>query len=469
MLLDAASRMAMASPNRARRAGSSNSGTRVRKASVVSPAGQAAQTVTPASISESSAAQTSNIAIEEPNTAVSAAAAEGGPNKSDIAQEQTATLGPSAAEEATIPFKPDCRQHFNLCMDNICADRTRLVHSCSTAIDTFETVEIGDMKVRKGTDLYTFARGTCLPQLKQCDLAERNRVENEYKIKIQRDLVTSSYTEAMAYVGDEAAKEAADAYWECMAPLCGEDFAECYSVATVERRAPQCVTALAGTARKEAVKKAFYEQLKELQADRCERMGGEVLDGSRKCRVEVVLGLPEMIKVGDGQRGSTGKMLEKLTSGTFLVGETVECSQEYLGAFKVENPNSKRAKEKNKSGWAKFWTGVGQAAGGVASIVVGGLVIGGTNIAAAACTAITFGACAPIFAANAATVPTGLAMISVGAVLLGDGIKRIGAGSADIVDSAILDRMGDRVGACFINGQQVAFINQYFQINFFAE
>jgi hypothetical protein len=383
-------------------------------------------------------------------TAVSLAEAPAAPAASSSASSSGVLVGPQdeagvLPDENLKPFAPDCRQYYDLCMDNICADQTRLVYNCSTALDTFEKVRVGGMEVRKGSDLYTFAKGTCLPKLVMCGLDERNKVETEYKIKVQRDLLAKEYTDAMSYTGEEASAEAADAYWECMGQLCGEGYAECYTIEKVERRAPSCAGVLAGTARKEAVKKNFYGRLQQMQVERCSRTGGQVNYDGKKCQVVVVIGRPQMVKAGDGRRLSTGKMVEEIGRATFNVGETVECTQEYFNAFKLENPNKGRGKFNIFKGIVKAVAGVATIAAGVAVIVAG--AVGGVFSGGAAAVGGAFG----------------------GIALIGAGIGFAGSGTADIINGAVLLDSGHRVGACFINGHQVAFLKEFFIINFFAE
>ncbi|MDR0367039.1 MAG: hypothetical protein LBH41_00485, partial [Rickettsiales bacterium] len=190
-----------------------------------------------------------------------------------------------------------CAEHFDLCMDNICAGDMGSTYQCSSTNDDFEFVERGGMNVRVGLELYNFARTTCLGALKTCSLAERGHVENAYKSKVQKDMLTKNYVEAMRYSGEEAAEEAKAAYKECMGGICGPGFFDCFTLAGIERRAPSCEPALQSTARAASVKKSFYEEMEKLFAKMCSGGGGEVRYDNKKCEITVKFGVPQVIFV----------------------------------------------------------------------------------------------------------------------------------------------------------------------------
>jgi len=362
------------------------------------------------------------------------------------AQAAPATASPQAAPPAPqlpangessgeVPFVADCALHFNLCMDNICGDKFRSRANCSETIDSFETITFLDQKIRVGRDLFDFAKGSCMGAFTNCPLAERNKVENAYRIQIQSDVVSRAYAEAMAYTGEEAAREALMEYAGCMAPLCGgTGFPQCTTIAEIDRRAPKCEAILKKTARPLAVKRDFLDAIIEMMEDGCKSGGGSVDYETKRCSVKVEFGMPEIIKKGK-EKTLTGRMIgPALASRTFMVGEMVECTQEYFSITYKENPNEKKAKF--KTGF-----GIGKAVLGGAAIVAGVIV-----------TVVTWGAVAP-----------------AAVQLIGAGISMSGDGAADIMEGSVMKDSGYRVGACFINGKYAASIGQFFRVGLMVQ
>jgi len=329
-----------------------------------------------------------------------------------------------------VPFVADCALHFNLCMDNICGDKFRSRANCSETIDSFETITFLDQKIRVGRDLYDFAKGSCMGAFTNCPLAERNKVENAYRIQIQSDVVSRAYAEAMAYTGEGAAREALMEYAGCMAPLCGgTGFPLCTTIAEIDRRAPKCEAILKKTARPLAVKRDFLDTIMEMMEEGCRSGGGSVDYETKRCSVKVEFGMPEIIRKGK-DRFPSGRMTgPALASRTFMVGEMAECTQEYFSITHKVNHQEKQAKTK---------TGFG----------IGKAVLGSVAIVGGAILSIAGGAGVP---------------------LIGAGIAMAGDGAADIMEGKVMMESGQREGACFINGKYAAWIGEFFRVGLMVQ
>ncbi|MGN0929507.1 MAG: hypothetical protein ACI4N3_02605 [Alphaproteobacteria bacterium] len=321
-----------------------------------------------------------------------------------------------------------CQEKFNDCMDNVCINTQGIRYNCSSSYDSFDTVEKDGNKIRVGSDLYTYAKGMCLSILKSCELKDRNDIENQYKAQIQTDFLTKNYMDAMAYSGEAASIEALQKYTACMQPLCGDNFTDCFSINAVERRASQCESVLSNTGRPLAVKKAFYEELENMNKTFCSNTGGYIDVDKKICKVEVTIGKPKTIWKNGVEYLDPNLSLEKeFTKKYFNVGEVVECTQEYFSTFYEEN-------EGFAKGVIKMASGITKAVAGVVVTVVGAV----------------------------ASVYTGGAAKG----LIGSGVKMVTGGTADALDGYVAIDNGEKKGACYINKKYVAPLGQYFKINF---
>lgn len=341
-------------------------------------------------------------------------------------QKNTSNTTTSSSKNSSLNNSNDnselsCEQKFFSCMDNVCLDNNGIRANCSSSYDSFETIQKDGNSIRVGNDLYTYAKGSCIDVLNSCELKDRNDFENNYKAKIQTDFLTKNYMEAMAYTGEEASQEALQQYILCMQPLCGNNFKDCFSISNVERRAPKCENVLEKTKTPLAVKKAFYEEMERLNLDFCKNVDGYIDYDTKICKVKVVFGVPkttwkngvEYLDVKDG-------FSKELTSKYFNVGEIVECTQEYFSTFYEENNNFAK-------GIVQMATGITKAVGGVVLTVAGA--------------------------------------IYANKDLIGSGVKLITHGTADSLEGYIKVDDGTKKGACYINNQYVAPLNQYFKIN----
>ncbi|MBD5405653.1 hypothetical protein HDR59_03845 [bacterium] len=337
------------------------------------------------------------------------------------------TESTSSNEEGT-QVEYTCQEKFNNCMDKVCINDLGIRYNCSTSVDSFDTVEKDGNKIRLGNDLYTYAKGTCISVLNSCELKDRNRIETEYKAQIQTDVLTKNYLDIMAYTGEEAAAEALQEYKDCMQPLCGDAFTDCFSINAVERRSPKCENVLSKTGRPQAVKRAFYEELENLNKEYCSNSGGYIDYDKKKCKIEVVIGKPKTTwKDGVEYIDPDGTLDKEFTRKYFNIGEIVECTQEYFSTFYEENPNRLK-------GIIKMASGITKAVAGVVTTVVGAI--------------------ATAFSGGAAKG------------LIGSGVKMATHGSADAIDGYITLDSGNKKGACYINKKYVAGLGQYFKINF---
>jgi hypothetical protein len=323
------------------------------------------------------------------------------------------------------PWKLNCQERFEICMDDVCMNEQGIRYNCSSALDSFETVKRDGHDIRLGNDLYTYAKGKCVDIYGSCPLAERNRVENEYKIQIQNDFISKNYLDALAYVGDAAAQETMNEFVECMKPLCGPAWSDCFLISQVERRSGSCGHILEKTARPMAVKKAFYDDLEKLNRQFCDSGDGQIDYETKKCSVKVSFGKEEIVWK-DGVAYSTGRLSNEIGSRRFMIGEIAECTQDYFGVVAVRRDG--------------FMKGVAQIVKGVVKQVAGvGLIVGG--------------AIASI--AGGAGVP-----------LIGSGVQMTTAGTADTIEGYVKMDTTTREGACFVGGKFIAPMGTYFKVGF---
>ena len=324
-----------------------------------------------------------------------------------------------------------CEEKYNLCMDNVCLNEQGIRYLCDTATDSFDTVDRDGEKFRVGNDLYTFAKGVCESTLKSCDLKERNHIQTAYMAKIKEDLLTKNYLDAMNAASDETQREVLDELIQCMAPLCGNYFSDCFTIKNIERRIGSCDTILNKSSRPLTVKKMFYEEIENQRKEVCSSVDGYVDYDTKVCKVTVSYGKPEIIESDDGQVMATGKMKKEVASRIFNMGEIVECTQEYFSTTSEKKPFLRDAIK-------DFAFGAVKSVAGAALVVVG-----------AAATAFTFGA------GSIETVP----MIMNGASL-------ICKGAASTLNGAVKMNITVKEGGCFINKKYVAPMGSYFKVNF---
>lgn len=340
----------------------------------------------------------------------------------------TSNTSTSDNKNSTPVKTKTCQEKFNDCMDKVCINDQGIRYNCSSSYDTFDTVTKDGNKIRLGSDLYTYAKGTCISVLKSCELQDRNNIENQYKAQIQTDFLSKNYFDVMTYTGEEAKAETLQEYVECMKPLCGENFSDCFSITAVERRAPQCEKILSKTARPLAVKKAFYDELENMNRTFCSQTGGYIDFDKKNCKVEVVIGKPKTFwKDGVEYLDDSYEMEAEFARRYFNFGEIVECTQEYFSTFYEENNDFKK-------GIVKMASGITKAVAGVAVTVVGAIA-----------TAYTGGAAKG---------------------LIGSGVKMMTKGTANALEGYIILDSGEKKGACYINNKYVAPLGQYFKINF---
>ena len=328
--------------------------------------------------------------------------------------------------------KLTCQEKFDLCMDNVCVNKLGIRSDCDTSIDTFETIEKDGEKFRIGNDLYTFARGVCNDTLKSCDLKERNHIETVYKAKIKEDTLTKNYLDAVMAGSDETQQAVLQEYFECMAPLCGNNFSDCFTIKNVERRAPNCQSVLSKTSKPLTVKGMFYKKLEEARSEFCKNSGGYLDYNSKICNIAVSYGSLEKIKGADGKEYYTGKMSKFVAKKYFKVGEIVECTQEYFNVMNTEKPLFER-------GILDMAMGAVKSVAGAALVVVGVL---GT-----------------IFSWGAGSVET-VPMIMNGASLMAKGTASTLNGAAKLNTDVRIE------SGCFINDTFASYMGQYFKVNF---
>ena len=348
----------------------------------------------------------------------------------NIRKSNTSTTTKSSTE--TEGASLSCSEKYNLCMDNICVNSQGNRYYCSTAIDSFETVEKDGEKIRIGNDLYTLAKGLCADTLRSCELKERNHIETAYKAQIQEDLLTKNYLDAMNAESDETQTALLQEYIACMQPLCGNGFSDCFTIKNVERRASNCENVLAKSSKPLSVKKAFYNELQKQRSAFCSNTGGYIDYDTKVCKVKISYGSLEVLKDKDGNMYFSGEMEKEVSSKYFNIGEMVECSQEYFQVINEETPSLARA-------IADFALGAVRQVAGAALVVAGALVSVGTLGIAGA---------------------EGIPMISNGSALL---LK----GTANQINGMIKVNSTSKIpSACFIDGRYITSMGNYFRVDY---
>jgi hypothetical protein len=305
-------------------------------------------------------------------------------------------------------------------MDTYCMNLAGVRYLCHSSNDGIDHITIGDNSIRVGTDLYNYARGDCSSLLKTCPLKERNEIQLAYQSLIQEDQLMFAFVDAMFYDGPAANEAAFAEFSECMRPLCGEGWADCFRVTDIDRRAHQCERAFSATKSPMAVRQRFYNEMIDSAREFCHASGGNIDYHSQKCEVTVVFGVPEIVGTKKERRMS-GRMTKKLNERRFKVGEIVDCSQTGFDVNYAVN---------NKKGFGIIDMAKGQFR-----------ILAGTVLTIATVIPFCNKTC------NAA------------------GVSFIGAGVADTIQGA--GKLADvtEEGACFIGGKLVAQLNTYFRLS----
>ncbi|MCL2439558.1 MAG: hypothetical protein FWD15_03540 [Alphaproteobacteria bacterium] len=367
-------------------------------------------------------------------------------------------------------FEPgDCVDDFESCMDQICGnpDLGGSTFECSTTLSEMRSVSRLGETHRVGGDLLTFARASCLPALMSCPLAKRNSAEQAYLRRIQTDMLAMNFMTAIHYAGEDAREDVIDEYRDCMAEYCGEDFANCMTLKDMDRRAVRCEPILANSPYRNAIKRAFYQEMQEASIAACESYGGTQKAGKDSCEIIVVLALPiiketkqtvctkanaeqteclkwETMTLPDLQNAKPGKVLAQQT---VRIGEVVECTQEYFDTRYTVQTHAKQAGMKKIVGAVKTVGGAALIVGGAFSTALGAAVATVGNVIA-----------------PGAAVAVGAAIAGAGVSMIGAGVGFTAKGLGDISDAKALALHFKKQGACFINGRFVVGIEQYFQI-----
>ncbi len=326
--------------------------------------------------------------------------------------------------------KLNCNEKYNICMDFICKNEDGIRSICDTSIDSFETVKRDGEKFRIGNDLFTFALGNCDETLKECPLAERNRIKNNYIAQIKDDLLTKNYLDAMKAQSDETVKEVLDEYTTCMAQICGFKFSDCFTIKKIERRTDKCNSVLSKTSKPLSVKKMFYDKIFKERQKFCDNMGGKIDYDTKICKIPVVYGTPEIIEIEkDGKLMRTGRIKKQAAVKEFNYGEIVECTQEYFSTNNTYKPFLREAIK-------DFAFAAVRSVAGAALMVAG-----------AAMTIFSFG---------------GAAAQGVPMIMNGGSLQCKAVGGA--LGGAAKFNTDVKEGACFIKGEMIATMNQYFKV-----
>ena len=214
-----------------------------------------------------------------------------------------------------------CMEKYNICMDKVCVNTQGLRYNCSTSLNSFESVNIEGENFRIGDDLYTFAKGLCSSTIKSCNLKEQNHIQTQYIAKIQEDLLSKNYFDAINAESDETQTALLQEYINCMAPLCGTNFKDCFTIKNIERRSPNCENILASSAKPLSVKKMFFDEIKKQRKDFCAKRDGYIDYQTKVCKVKVVFGNPEIIETEQG--AFYGGIAKEVASKYVNVGEMV--------------------------------------------------------------------------------------------------------------------------------------------------
>ncbi len=323
-----------------------------------------------------------------------------------------------------------CEEKFNICMDNVCKNEDGIRYYCDKSIDSFETITRDNEKFRIGNDLYTFALEVCDATLNSCSLKDQNHIKTTYEAQIKEDLLTKNYLDAMKAASDETITEIFKEYSICMQKLCGPGFSDCFTIKDIERRSENCESVFTKTSRPLAVKKMFYDKMFKTRAEFCNKMGGFIHSDTKKCKINVSYGTPEIIKI-NGKQKYSGKATKIAQTKMFNYGEIVECTQEFFTTNNTYKPG--------------FVEGIKKAVfGGVRMIAGIGLMIAG--------------AVESVFSFGAAAAHGQSMMLNGGSLMC--------KGAADGLNAAALLNTDVKQGGCFINNKLVAPMNQYFKITF---
>ena len=333
-----------------------------------------------------------------------------------------------------------CEEKYNICMDNVCKNDEGIRYYCDKSIDSFETVTRDNEKFRIGNDLYTFALEICDATLNSCSLKEQNHIKTTYEAQIKEDLLTKNYIDAIKAESDKTVTDLFNEYESCMKNLCGDYFSDCFTIKNIERRSENCKTILSKTSRPLAVKKMFYDKMFKTRGEFCKKMGGTIHSDTKKCKINVSYGTPEIIKI-NGQKKYSGKATKIAQTKMFNYGEIVECTQEFFSTNNTYKPGFMEGIKKLVFSGIRIISGLGV------------LIAGAVESAAAAVGAAFTGGVSSFGLVHSTSM-----MLNGGSLMC--------KGVADGLNGAVLLNTDVKEGACFINNKFVAPMNQYFKIDF---
>ena len=263
----------------------------------------------------------------------------------------------------------NCDFHYQTCMNNICTDRA--IGKCVCYEDNFATnfsgglehATIDGQKVKKGMDLFGFARGRCAKIADACPEMKRG-ITTKYESGVQRDCLRLAEAEA---VKDKSIAGEIKELKDCMRDWCtmatggrqnfnvpefGLCFDEAYANFTLDTK---CVDRLAESKTPLAVREMLMNQLAALRDISCQFMHGEMTSDRKDCQISVSYG-PNKEKIKYTKR--------------FNVGDIVSCND---AAFSVRNQTTQDYRDEQARAKKMVAVSSIRAASGIVG-TVGGMV-----------------------------------------------------------------------------------------------
>ncbi|MGN0929509.1 MAG: hypothetical protein ACI4N3_02615 [Alphaproteobacteria bacterium] len=197
----------------------------------------------------------------------------------------------------------NCEFHYNLCMNNICNDAS--IGKCVCYEDKYTNttnqsfINIDGNNVKKGFELFEYAKKQCLYILDKC-MNVRRSVTEKYKNSIQRDCLMVSQTEVTKNQGLSGELEELKSciYNHCTASNMGqEDFSMpayglCFDPVVAKFQLDtNCISIIGKSKTPAGLRELFMNDMTRLREEACKKMNGEMSTDRQKCYVNVSYGI----------------------------------------------------------------------------------------------------------------------------------------------------------------------------------
>lgn len=290
-------------------------------------------------------------------------------DNSSTSDVSTSNIATNISNEEVIN-DDNCEFKYNLCMNNICSDPN--IGKCLCYEDKYTNksnqsfININGNNVRKGFELFEYAKKQCVYILDKC-MNVRRSVTEKYSNLVQRDCLMISQTEVTKEQGLSAE---INELKKCIRDYCtatnmgNEDFSMpeyglCFDpeVANFQIDA-NCSSIIAKSKTPVGLRDLFLNDMTKLREEACQKMNGEISNDRQKCYITVSYG-PNKDKIAASKK--------------IAVGEYFYCNGK---EFNVDLGVTEEFERKKKHERLKLAASGLRAAGNIVGFVVGDSFVG---------------------------------------------------------------------------------------------